>query len=253
MWKDNKSSSFTAENWGLVLVGIYAIAFVIMALIFSLKYSFNETLPRDISIILQSDSTVRILAQDKEAIVDSLNQVMLEREHLLATRYQALIQKEENNDTIFTVCSILIGMIASLLGFFGIKNFQSIREESKKIVKDDVGLYLKNHTQECIRNVLKEPKYFKEIIKPIQSGVIDNFVKKKYSPKKLEKFNDSMYQRIDELSKEVITLKSIIGSQDKSTMQAINDTERKSSSSNQTHPNEASGELNLFDDDNLAK
>ena len=58
---DNWFSYNKADNWGLILVSIYAIAFVVIAIMFSFNYSNKETLPREINIVLQSDSTIRIL------------------------------------------------------------------------------------------------------------------------------------------------------------------------------------------------
>ena len=77
---------------------------------------------------------------------------MQRREQLLANKYQYVIEKRAIEDSLFSIGSILVGIIIAILGFFGFKSFQTIEEKAHQIAKETA----KTTAKETAKSAAKE-------------------------------------------------------------------------------------------------
>ena len=119
-----------------IILGLSAIILISLLWIWVIKIPKTDRIPGKITIELHSDSTLVMSAEDRTVIIDSLNTIMQRREQLLANKYQYVIEKRAIEDSLFSIGSILVGIIIAILGFFGFKSFQTIEEKAHQIAKE---------------------------------------------------------------------------------------------------------------------
>ena len=118
-----------------IILGLSAIILISLLWIWVIKVPKTDRIPGKITIELHSDSTLVMSAEDRTVIIDSLNTIMQRREQLLANKYQYVIEKRAIEDSLFSIGSILVGIIIAILGFFGFKSFQAIEDKAHKIAE----------------------------------------------------------------------------------------------------------------------
>lgn len=129
--KDNSNLNNTLASIAIFLSFVALLGLVIMWGIWQYRNLDHERLSSHITIEFAQDSTLHMSEEDRQAIVDSLNNIMLRREQILANKYQYTIEKRALEDSLFSMGSILIAIVFAICGFFGFKSFQSIEEDAK--------------------------------------------------------------------------------------------------------------------------
>ena len=135
-----------------IILGLSAIILISLLWIWVIKVPKTDRIPGKITIELHSDSTLVMSAEDRTVIIDSLNTIMQRREQLLANKYQYVIEKRTIEDSLFSIGSILVGIIIAILGFFGFKSFQTIEEKAHQIAKETA----KTTAKETAKSAAKE-------------------------------------------------------------------------------------------------
>ena len=135
-----------------IILGLSAIILISLLWIWVIKVPKTDRIPGKITIELHSDSTLVMSAEDRTVIIDSLNTIMQRREQLLANKYQYVIEKRAIEDSLFSIGSILVGIIIAILGFFGFKSFQTIEEKAHQIAKETA----KTTAKETAKSAAKE-------------------------------------------------------------------------------------------------
>ena len=135
-----------------IILGLSAIILISLLWIWVIKIPKTDRIPGKITIELHSDSTLVMSAEDRTVIIDSLNTIMQRREQLLANKYQYVIEKRAIEDSLFSIGSILVGIIIAILGFFGFKSFQTIEEKAHQIAKETA----KTTAKETAKSAAKE-------------------------------------------------------------------------------------------------
>ena len=137
--KEPHKAFYHINNLNIILSSIIVFACT-LGLLFLLgkwgcwvkEHNDNKKIPEYISIQFDPGSSVIMTEETRTAIVESLNNIMLQREQILANKYQYIIDKRAFEDSLLSVGRILIGIIIAVLGFFGYKSFQSIEDKAKK-------------------------------------------------------------------------------------------------------------------------
>lgn len=157
-----------------IILGLSAIILISLLWIWVIKAPKTDRIPGKITIELHSDSTLVMSAEDRTVIIDSLNTIMQRREQLLANKYQYAIEKRAIEDSLFSIGSILVGIIIAILGFFGFKSFQTIEDKAHQIAKEtakataeetaktEAQIYLNNNIRSNVIGAIEE-KFITEI------------------------------------------------------------------------------------------
>ena len=139
-----------------IILGLSAIILISLLWIWVIKAPKTDRIPGKITIELHSDSTLVMSAEDRTVIIDSLNTIMQRREQLLANKYQYVIEKRAIEDSLFSIGSILVGIIIAILGFFGFKSFQTIEDKAHQIAKETANEIAKETAEEAAKTTAKE-------------------------------------------------------------------------------------------------
>lgn len=154
-----------------IILGLSAIILISLLWIWVIKVPKTDRIPGKITIELHSDSTLVMSAEDRTVIIDSLNTIMQRREQLLANKYQYVIEKRAIEDSLFSVGSIIVGIIIAILGFFGFKSFQTIEEKAHQVAKGTAKTTAEKAAKTEAHNYLN-----KNIRSNVNSAIEENFL-----------------------------------------------------------------------------
>ena len=143
MERFNKITSFV-----LVLVCIGALLFGLV--FYVVKVGCKEQKVERILVYTSAvpDSTMAINYISKEQI-DSLIKEVRQYDAQLSEKYQYLIEQKEQDSQLFYWGSLIVGIVVSVVGWFGYQSFSSVEEKAIKAAKESSGDYLaKNLTTE---------------------------------------------------------------------------------------------------------
>jgi hypothetical protein len=200
-------------NW-IIFISIIVLLITIAIGIISTCNNLSENrLPATITIEFKEDS-LNTSVSEMQALKDSLNDIMLRREHILANKYQHIIEKRALEDSLFSMGSIIIGIIIAILGFFGFKSFQSIEENTKateeaakkaakeaaKDVTNKIGIIARRYLD---KNLTTEVN---NAILTTQEDILQKILKDE-----LNNNNIKFQERIDELNDHIDTINTIKG------------------------------------------
>lgn len=218
-----------------VLLGLCAIALIVLAC-----NCFSSKRPQTHRIILtvSPDSVY----DDRQFCyyTDSLINVINKHEHVIADRYEAILEDRADTQKYWSIAGILVSIIIGIAGFFGFKTIKDIeldcQETAKKIAaetatsvatstsKTKTEEYLQQHLREEVQNASdvylgNQENHIKEMVKNAVARVQND----------TSEMLDDLNGRVDEISERLDALDSADTS----------DTEPLTSSS-------VSGEINLF-------
>lgn len=234
MMTDEKFHAFL-NYASAVLLGLCAIALIVLAC-----NCFSSKRPQTHRIILtvSPDSVY----DDRQFCyyTDSLINVINKHEHVIADRYEAILEDRADTQKYWSIAGILVSIIIGIAGFFGFKTIKDIeldcQETAKKIAaetatsvatstsKTKTEEYLQQHLREEVQNASdvylgNQENHIKEMVKNAVARVQND----------TSEMLDDLNGRVDEISERLDALDSADTS----------DTEPPTSSS-------VSGEINLF-------
>ena len=161
------------------IIFLAAITLIVLMFLLACKVKRHEVLPEHIVIELKTDSKLSISSDDRVKIVDSLNAIMLRIEQLLANKYQYVLQKTAFEDSIVSMGSVIVGLVIAILGFFGLKSFQSIEDKAKliaeRMAESETKKYLANTAKAKVKEVIDE-KFLKEISDIVTESIKDGIL-----------------------------------------------------------------------------
>lgn len=67
---------------------------------------------------------------------DSLIQVINKHEHILADKYEAMLDEKADSQKYWTIAGVLVSIIIGVTGFFGFKSLKDIEADCKKTAED---------------------------------------------------------------------------------------------------------------------
>lgn len=231
---EDKLKSFLDKSAAILLV-VCAIGLIVLAC-----NCFSSKRPQTHRIILtvSPDSVY----DDRQFCyyTDSLINVINKHEHVIADRYEAILEDRADTQKYWSIAGILVSIIIGIAGFFGFKTIKDIeldcQETAKKIAaetatsvatstsKTKTEEYLQQHLREEVQNASdvylgNQENHIKEMVQNAVARVQNDTY---------EKLND-LNERVDNISERLDALDSADTS----------DTEPPTSSS-------ASGEIDLF-------
>ena len=230
----DKLKSFLDKSAAILLI-VCAIGLIVLAC-----NCFSSKRPQTHRIILtvSPDSVY----EDKQFCyyTDSLINVINKHEHVIADRYEAMLEDRADTQKYWSIAGILVSIIIGIAGFFGFKTIKDIehdcQETAKKIAaetatsvatstsKTKTEEYLQQHLREEVQNASdvylgNQENHIKEIVQNAVARVQNE----------TSEMLDDLNGRVDEISERLDALDSADTA----------DTEPSTSSS-------ASGEIDLF-------
>ena len=207
--KDNSNLNNTLASIAIFLSFVALLGLVIMWGIWQYRNLDHERLSSHITIEFAQDSTLHMSEEDRQAIVDSLNNIMLRREQILANKYQYTIEKRALEDSLFSMGSILIAIVFAICGFFGFKSFQSIEEDAKaaKEAAKEAATEAADSTREQINEIVNQylkanvSKLVENAVKKDQNKIIKDIIEQERNITIIPKLSDELEKFTNQIDK----------------------------------------------------
>lgn len=156
---DNKDN--LENRLGGVLLFIAAVALILIAVVFILKFPKYET-STPVCLYVQSDS-LGVLTESSEKAIDSLVYLVNRQDSALVANYDNLVKQKQEESIIMTFGGLIVSVILAIFGFFGYKSFKSIEDKAINTAEEVVNKkfrelsnveveHIKNHLVESIDN-----------------------------------------------------------------------------------------------------
>ena len=117
-----------------------------------------------------------------KSVVDSINSIITQHENSLKEHYRYLLEKRDWDDSIITVGSLLVGIIISILGFFGFRSFKSIEEKATLVAEEKTLLVAKSEAIRYLDSNLEDVIFKKhirrisdEVSASLKDGIFEDF------------------------------------------------------------------------------
>lgn len=230
----DKLKSFLDKSAAILLI-VCAIGLIVLAC-----NCFSSKRPQTYRIILTASPDSVYDDRQFCYYTDSLINVINKHEHVIADRYEAILEDRADTQKYWSIAGILVSIIIGIAGFFGFKTIKDIefdcQETAKKIAaetatsvatstsKTKTEEYLQQHLREEVQNASdvylgNQESHIKEMVQNavarVQNDTADML--------------DDLNGRVDEISERLDALDSV----------GTADTDPPTSSS-------ASGEIDLF-------
>ena len=192
----------------LVLVCIGALLFGLV--FYVVKVGIKE--PKIERVIVYTsavpDSTLAYNYLSKED-ADKLIEDVRQYDTQLSEKYQYLIEQKEQDSQLFYWGSLIVGIVVSVVGWFGYQSFSSVEDKAVKAAKDSSEEYLKKNLTTEVANQSKT--YFesaasntlKEQIKIDLEGVIQTKINNLSLAEEVSTLRDEFSKMEAKLSKKV--------------------------------------------------
>lgn len=176
---------------GWILAACIVVALAVVVIVAKKYPAEKQTYSIDMTI--STDST-GCLTPESRAMMDSVMRVVANQNNILQGKYEALAERESDNQGLMTIGGILVTVIVSILGFFGFRSFQSIEE---KAIRNAQGAAKKKLDEEMggeidrVKRTLETEmvRRFNSVIKPKVKVEVDAAIDKKYSAELSAKIN----------------------------------------------------------------
>lgn len=142
MYKSKEPNKFTEkEGEGIImrfariaqviLIFLCSILFLLLLFLYCAK-TLRSNEPKRLEIVLATDST-GVVTPDAICLADSLIKEIRKQETILEEKYKYFIEQQSNVQDLLAIGGVVLGIIVSLVGFFGFSTMKSIEDKAKKI------------------------------------------------------------------------------------------------------------------------
>ena len=119
------------EVCAVIVIILCIIALLFCSVIFFTSNTPKKNIKHEITFSLNSDST-KTNIQEIHLIVDSLNTYLKTTEQRIADKYEYFLEQKKEENLLFSIGSVSLGIFVSILGFFGYKSFKDIENNAKE-------------------------------------------------------------------------------------------------------------------------
>lgn len=98
--------------------------------------SFNTVPPQTHKIILTVSPDSVHDSKKFSYYTDSLIQVIGKHEHVIADKYEAVLDEKVDSPKYWSIAGVLVSVVLGVAGFFGFKTFKDIESDCKKTAED---------------------------------------------------------------------------------------------------------------------
>lgn len=178
-------------NWSKAIIGVCTIALVVTLVL----YAFNvqhTNIHYTLEYTITTDS-LGVVNKDAKELADSVVAEIRKQEHLLEDKYEHAINQQTNTQDLLALGGVLMGIIVSLVGFFGYSTMQSIEEKARKTATDAAETAFKKKLEDLQNKAFKE--YLEDKAKPDVDKKIEEA---------LNKFEGEKTSTIDDLNNRLI-------------------------------------------------
>lgn len=122
------------KTWTNIILAVCSLALIVVLVryAFTLNHTTNHY---TIEYTIKTDSLGRVSTESR-ALADSIINEIQKQEHLLEDKYEHVIDQQSNTQDLLAIGGVLLGIIVSIVGFFGYSTMQSIEEKAETKAND---------------------------------------------------------------------------------------------------------------------
>ena len=145
------------DYWLTTILGIFVFGVIVCSVVFFCVSvcRYQPMVEHHVYITEKADSSNMEVAYLKTGI-DSLVNVVQEHDRLISEKYQHAIEERHSEDSAKSFVVIVIGVLISILGFFGYKSFKDVRESGEKISKDIAKEEAKTEVEKNLPDMIRQ-------------------------------------------------------------------------------------------------
>ena len=172
--------------WAKIILAVCSLALVgvLVRYAFAINHTTNHY---TIEYTITTDSLGHVSTESR-ARADSIIHEIQKQEHLLEDKYEHVIDQQSNTQDLFAIGGVLLGIIVSIVGFFGYSTMQSIEEKAESKANDAA----KEAYNKTIKSM--QEKGFKEYLENNAKPEVDKKIQEA-----LSKFERDKTASIDDL------------------------------------------------------
>lgn len=184
----------------IVLLGLCVVAFLVLLSLYGIK-TVRSVDPVRMELHLSTDSTGVVSPQARQ-LADSLINEIKKQETILEDKYKYFIEQQSNTQDLLAVGSVLLGIIVSLVGFFGFSTMKSIEDKARKIGEESANEAFNKRLGEL------QTKKYKELLEKKFKPEVDKRIKESLNRFEGEKSSgiDSHERRLNILEESISSL-----------------------------------------------
>lgn len=174
------------KNWSKIILTTCTLALIGVLVQYAFKIN-HTTNHYTIEYTITTDSLGHVSTESR-ALADSIIHEIQKQEHLLEDKYEHVIDQQSNTQDLLAIGGVLLGIIVSIVGFFGYSTMQSI-EEKAEAKANDAATDAYNKTIKSLQD-----KGFKEYLEDKAKPEVDKKIQEA-----LNKFEGDKTASIDDL------------------------------------------------------
>lgn len=175
---------------------------------------------------------------------DSLINVINKHEHVIADRYEAILEDKEDAQRYWSIGGMLLSVVLGVAGFFGFKTIKDIEHNCNKTANSVASSVASQRIQKYLKTDFKrEVREASDVYFGNQKSHITEMVKdevERYATAKSDKF-DELNDRLDEIEERLTLLEKEKNSEDSKGFSSPSENDNSTTVSSKT------GEYDLFD------
>lgn len=149
-----------------------ALLFALIVFAFNVRHT-SVHYKIDYGFVVDSAGAV---SPQSRAAADSIIHAIERHERLLEDKYQYVINQQSNAQDLLAIGGVVLGIIVSIVGFFGYTTLQSIEEKAKTSAKDAADSAFKQRVKELQEQELN--RQIKDVVNPSVDKKIEEAVNK---------------------------------------------------------------------------
>lgn len=156
---------------------ILGVSFCTLIILLSIKICKTNAVTYEHTIVVaDSVLTKQEVTSNTSEVIDSLEQIIEQHERLIKYQYQDVLEQKREESNLYSIVTIVIGVIISVLGFFGFKSYQSIEEKAKEKAEEKTKEFLKEHLNSMLKEQIQE-NFLKTISDTAITSIRDTVMK----------------------------------------------------------------------------
>lgn len=177
-----------------------ALLFALIVFAFNVRHT-SVHYKIDYGFVVDSAGAV---SPQSRAAADSIIHAIERHERLLEDKYQYVINQQSNAQDLLAIGGVVLGIIVSIVGFFGYTTLQSIEEKARTSAKDAADSAFKQRVKELQEQELN--RQIKDVVSPsVDKQILDA----------VNKYWGKHGNLIEGLDKDVRLLKNAVSNIDK--------------------------------------
>ena len=141
---------------GMFVIVACAVTFLLILAFFGHYVFIKKPVAQQVRICVVESVSDSLSCEESRASTDSLVNLIIAHEQLLSEKYQYFLEKKDYEDSMLTFGAMLLGIVATIAGFFGYTSIKAIKDEAllraESTAHEETKKYMQENVQALVYN-----------------------------------------------------------------------------------------------------